>query len=208
MSEKKEISAGLCANGFPNAHSETNPRGIPKAPFVDRVEDYVTSHEEVETTLRNFQEMINKYQFMEMNLQKRLAGLKEKIPDIQKTLETVQFLKIRGADAEPINTTFELNETLYAKAEVQATDEVYVWLGANVMLAYPIDEAETLLSGKLKAAKTSETNFEEDLDFVREQITTMEVALARVYNWDVVQKRKEKEKGEPSEQKGKAIATA
>ncbi|KAL5624980.1 hypothetical protein BROUX41_005040 [Berkeleyomyces rouxiae] len=196
MSSKKELAAG-----------ETNPRGIPKAPFVDRVEDYVTSHEEVEGTLRNFQEMINKYQFMEMNLQKRLAGLKEKIPDIQKTLETVQFLKLRGTDAEPIDTTFELSETLYAKASVPATNEVYVWLGANVMLAYPVDEAETLLTGKLSAAKTSESNFEEDLDFVREQITTMEVALARVYNWDVVQKRKNKtEKGEASENKDKAIA--
>lgn len=36
---------------------------------------------------------------MEMNLQKRLAGLKEKIPDIQKTLETVQFLKMRGVSS-------------------------------------------------------------------------------------------------------------
>jgi hypothetical protein len=36
-----------------------------------------------------------KYQFMEMNLQRRMTGLKEKIPDIQKTLDTVQFLKLR-----------------------------------------------------------------------------------------------------------------
>lgn len=36
-----------------------------------------------------------KYQFMELNLQKRMAGLKDKIPDIQKTLDSVQFLKLR-----------------------------------------------------------------------------------------------------------------
>jgi hypothetical protein len=36
-----------------------NPRGIPQAPFVDRVEDYVSSRDEVEQTLRNFQEMIS-----------------------------------------------------------------------------------------------------------------------------------------------------
>ena len=86
---------------------------------------------------------------------------------------------------------------------------------ANVMLSYPIDEAETLLSTKFKAATQSLKNCEEDLDFLREQVTvclvlrfaffagggfanagniqTMEVAVARVYNWDVVQKRKEKE---------------
>jgi hypothetical protein len=39
------------------------------------------------------------------------------------------------------------------------------------MLAYPIPEAETLLEGKLKAAKDSLGNCEEDLDFLREQIT-------------------------------------
>ena len=39
------------------------------------------------------------------------------------------------------------------------------------MLAYPISEAETLLEGKLDAAKSNLANCEEDLDFLREQIT-------------------------------------
>lgn len=39
------------------------------------------------------------------------------------------------------------------------------------MLSYPIDEAETLLVSKLAAAKQSYANCEEDLDFLREQIT-------------------------------------
>lgn len=30
-----------------------------------------------------------------MNLQKRMGGLKDKIPDIQKTLDSVKFLKLR-----------------------------------------------------------------------------------------------------------------
>lgn len=36
-----------------------------------------------------------KYQFMEQNNQRRVAGLQDKMPDIQKTLETVRFLKTR-----------------------------------------------------------------------------------------------------------------
>ena len=79
------------------------------------------------------------------------------------------------------------------------------------MLAYPIAEAETLLEGKLSGAQQTLENCEEDLDFLREQITvryltlfrrlfeliagwvqTLEVATARVYNWDVSMKRKEK----------------
>ncbi|KAF2086230.1 Prefoldin, subunit 3 [Saccharata proteae CBS 121410] len=177
----------------------TNPRGIPYAPFIDKVEDYVTSRAEVEGTLKSFQEMISKYQFMEVNQQRRSVGLKDKIPDIQKTLDTVKFLATRKPGSDPIETTFELNDTLYAKAKVPPTEEVYLWLGANVMLSYSIPEAETLLQGKLSAAQQSLANCEEDLDFLREQITTLEVATARVYNWDVAMRRKEKAEFEATE---------
>jgi len=37
----------------------TNPRGIPYALFLENVEDYLTTREDVEPTLRNFQEMIS-----------------------------------------------------------------------------------------------------------------------------------------------------
>ena len=37
----------------------TNPRGIPYAPFVDKVEDYVSSRAEVDGTMKSFQEMIS-----------------------------------------------------------------------------------------------------------------------------------------------------
>jgi hypothetical protein len=79
------------------------------------------------------------------------------------------------------------------------------------MLSYPIPEAISLLQAKLDTAQSSLEACEEDLDFLREQITvrtrlrpqlhvkcadyvikTMEVATARVYNWDVVQRRKDR----------------
>jgi hypothetical protein len=37
----------------------TNPRGIPRAPFVDKVEEFVTSPEEINATLRKFDEMLS-----------------------------------------------------------------------------------------------------------------------------------------------------
>jgi hypothetical protein len=36
-------------------------------------------------------------------------------------------------ETEPIETTFELNETLYSRANIPATDEVYIWLGVRAM---------------------------------------------------------------------------
>ena len=45
--------------------------------------------------------MISKYQFMELNLQRRVTGLKGKMPDIQKTLDVVRFLKLKKVGIEP-----------------------------------------------------------------------------------------------------------
>lgn len=45
------------------------------------------------------------------------------------------------------------------------------YVQANVMLSYPLPEAEALLQEKLDAAQASFSNCEEDLDFLREQIT-------------------------------------
>lgn len=103
--------------------------GIPTAPFVETVEDFVTTLEDVDRVLQQFQEAIAKYKFMQDSLQKTAANLGEKIPDITKTLQTVQFLASRTEEDEPFVTNFELNDTLYAKASVPHTESVYIWLG-------------------------------------------------------------------------------
>lgn len=50
------------------------------------------------------------------------------------------------------------------------------------MLMYPLEEAIDLLSGKLAAAQKSQDETIEDLEWLREQITVMEVNFARVHN--------------------------
>lgn len=45
------------------------------------------------------------------------------------------------------------------------------------MLSYPLSEAEELLQSKLSAAKASMKNCEEDLDFLREQITVSVLSI-------------------------------
>jgi DNA-binding transcriptional regulator YiaG len=50
------------------------------------------------------------------------------------------------------------------------------------MLLYPLAEAVLLLSEKLAVAKRSLRHTKEDLEFLREQITVMEVNFARVHN--------------------------
>ncbi|EUC58690.1 prefoldin subunit 3, putative [Rhizoctonia solani AG-3 Rhs1AP] len=190
----------------------TNPRGIPHAPFVSDIEQHIGGPEaESESALRQFQEAIAKYRYMELNLNQRKSGLEEKIPDIKKSLSVVEHLiaqrkPTKGEDDDDLEddeeddevdkkriTTFELNDTLYAQAEIEETDTVYLWLGANVMLAYKLPEARELLASKLSSAQQNLSNVIEDLEFLREQITIMEVNTARVYNWDVRRRRLKRE---------------
>ncbi|OCT65852.1 prefoldin subunit 3 isoform X2 [Xenopus laevis] len=68
---------------------------------------------------------------------------------------------------------------------------------ANVMLEYDINEAQALLEKNLSTASRNLGSTEEDLDFLRDQFTTSEVNMARVYNWDV----KRRNKDDPSKSK-------
>jgi hypothetical protein len=72
------------------------------------------------------------------------------------------------------------------------------------MLSYPLPEAQKLLSEKLTAARANLAGLISDLEFLREQITIMEVNTARVYNYDV-RRRRENGGVNPSEDSRTAV---
>jgi hypothetical protein len=37
------------------------------------------------------------------------------------------------SSSQPLTTHFELNDTLFAEAEIEDTDEVYLWLGVRLI---------------------------------------------------------------------------
>ncbi len=57
------------------------------------------------------------------------------------------------------------------------------------MLSFSLDEASNLLEEKSASTKKSLDRCRDDLDYLQEQITTMEVNIARTHNWDVQRKR-------------------
>ena len=83
---------------------------------------------------------------------------------------------------------------LYASAEVEPTGSVGLWLGANVMVEYPYADAQNILSVSLSNARERLAICDSDLDMLRDQIITVEVNMARVFNFDVKQRRLLKDK--------------
>ncbi|KAH0870070.1 hypothetical protein HID58_077092 [Brassica napus] len=117
------------------------------------------------------------------------ASLVAKIPDIEKCLEVVGTLEARKGTGEALLADFEVSEGIYSRACIEDTDSVCLWLGANVMLEYSCEEATALLKNNLENAKASLEVLVADLQFLRDQVTVTQVTIARIYNYDVQQRR-------------------
>ena len=180
--------------------AESKPHGgIPEASFLEDVDSFMKKVENAsaEAVIKRLDEQHQKYKFWEVNLLQRKKRLKQQMPDIISTLEMVKFLKAEKSSFSSLSTQFLLNENVYATATIPPTDTAYLWLGANVMLEYTIDDAEQLLKKNLETAQEGLKSTTSDLDFLRDQYTTTEVNMARVYNWDVQRRKKEGKSTDP-----------
>ena len=119
------------------------------------------------------------------------ANLKVKLPDINKTIEAVAMLKKRSqGEIKEIETHFLVSDNIWAKAKIpNESGNVGLWLGANVMVEYTHDDALKLLLRNQKNAEEKLAETQSDCDFLRDQITTTEVNMARVYNQGVANKQ-------------------
>lgn len=120
---------------------------------------------------------------MEAALRARKVRYDASIVEMEASKEAVETLK-----RTPTSLTydFELGSTLYAKSIIPPTDSgrrIGLWLGSGIMLEYETEEAISFLDGKLGERRQELAKVEHDLTFVRRQITTMEVNMARLYNY-------------------------
>uniref|UniRef100_A0A7S4V1X5 CS domain-containing protein n=1 Tax=Alexandrium monilatum TaxID=311494 RepID=A0A7S4V1X5_9DINO len=172
-------------------------RGIPEAIFIENVEA-ICQHRKPADVVQKLQELYSKYQYMQSSLAAQRASLKAKLPDIVSALETVNHLverKAEAAEGETAEYTYQLCENIWCKAEAPPSATVCLWLGANCMLEYTLEEAVELLRTNEANARTSLKGLDEDIAFLRDQITTTEVNIARTHNYGVKlrQKRTEEE---------------
>ncbi|XP_010558452.1 PREDICTED: probable prefoldin subunit 3 [Tarenaya hassleriana] len=168
----------------------TERRGIPAAKFIEDVETYLSqSGLDSNSALAFLQERLQQYKVVEMKLLAQQRDLQAKIPDIEKCLDVVATLQARKGTGEALTADFEVSEGIYSRACIEDSDSVCLWLGANVMLEYSCEEATTLLKNNLENAKASLKVLVADLQFLRDQVTITQVTIARIYNWDVHQRR-------------------
>ncbi|XVE65496.1 hypothetical protein DITRI_Ditri08aG0004500 [Diplodiscus trichospermus] len=186
--ESKNMAAASSSSTSPQTTTER--RGIPGAQFVEDVETYLSQTGlDVNSSLAFLQERLQQYKLVEMKLLAQQRDLQAKIPDIEKCLDVVTTLQAKKGTGEALIADFEVSEGIYSRARIEANDSVCLWLGANVMLEYSCEEATSLLKKNLENAKASLEVLIADLQFLRDQVTITQVTIARVYNWDVHQRR-------------------
>jgi len=139
-------------------------------------------------------EQYRRFKYLEGKVSEQKEVLKLKLPEIEQALDIVKHLKEQQSVKEPMKTHFELTSHIWAEANVTKNGTVYLWLGANIMVEYSYDEAIALLSNNLSQGKISLENYSKDLDYLKDQITVTEVNVARIFNWDVKERRKNKNK--------------
>ena len=173
--------------------NDMNTKKIPKVVFIENTEAWVEKYTD-DALFAQMNELYQKYKFMEQNLLRSRQNLKVKLPDIKKTLEMVAMMKAKfESEKKDMDTNFLLSDNIWAKAKIpNVTGKVGLWLGANVMVEYSYDEAVKLLGKNLHNAEQKITETDTDLDFLKDQITTTEVNLARIYNQGVLNSKKTK----------------
>ncbi|CAL5219403.1 g1228 [Coccomyxa viridis] len=161
---------------------------VPKAEFISDVGAFLEGRT-ADAALQELEENYKKYKYIEQELRQSRVRLMTKVPEIAKALSAVELLIQKQEADEEVTLDFSLSEQVYAKAKVKDVTSVGLWLGADVMLDYPLEDAKQLLSTNLENAKRNLENNTRELEVLKDFTTITEVSIARVYNHDLMRKK-------------------
>lgn len=179
---------------------DVNPRGIPKALFIDLNDTKITSN--LELTVVNVQQNLQKYEYMLKSKDQQLKTITDITKDIKTNVKVIETLIAQNDDSDDEDEEFqdiqyELEDGLFAFASIPTkseTNTVSLWLGSGILMEFTYEEALQILNEKSFVYTSKINEIMEDIEYLREQITTLQVNLSKVYNYSVLQKRKLEQK--------------
>eukprot|EP00898_Chlorokybus_atmophyticus_P008164 jgi/Chlat1/8349/Chrsp80S07783 len=168
---------------------------LPPAQFIEDVEKWLDGRE-ADIAIQQLNNNYQQYKLAESKLLQQRVALQSKLIDINKALDVVKLLQAKEGTGEKVEADFEVAEHVYAKVDISEARTVSLWLGANVMLEYSLEEAFELLQKNSTTAASSLEAMQADLQRLRDSITITEVSVARVHNHDVKTRRLARQRGE------------
>jgi len=160
------------------------------AQFIEDVAAHV-GERDVDEVMEAMRARYGRYKRLEAELQQARIRLSTQLPDVRRSLDAIEALceKRDRGDASGTTVKYQLTEATFADATVETPESAYLWLGANVMLEYTLDEARELLGANAAACESGLEANARDLAVLKDNATVMEVNMARVYNFDVKRQR-------------------
>uniref|UniRef100_A0A914EST1 Prefoldin subunit 3 n=1 Tax=Acrobeloides nanus TaxID=290746 RepID=A0A914EST1_9BILA len=168
-------------------------KGVPKAAVIENVEEFLNANKlALNEAQKKVEENFRKYKYIEASVSAQQEKILLNLPDYKNSLNIIKALSDeKDKGKESIDVSYKLAENIYSKAVVDNIDEVCLWLGASVMVAYDLEEAKQVLEKNIADIEKWNNDLNEELDFIKDQITTTEVNIAHIYNYGVLQKQKE-----------------
>eukprot|EP00871_Galdieria_phlegrea_P002830 jgi/Galph1/3548/GphlegSOOS_G2238.1 len=167
---------------------------VPAAKFFENIDKVIEDNGGATKVFQCLEQLYTRYKILNSSLMRQKKSFQDKIPDLCNALEVIGWLRSRSMEEEEkggFETTFELADNIYVSADVTNPQVICLWLGANVMVEYSFEEAEKLLQENLDGANERIQQLDKELSFLREQMTTTEVNISRVYGAQLAQQQQQ-----------------
>lgn len=182
---------------------EKGPLGIPLAPFASDVLDLLSlppyGGGTIDSTMFKLKELLMKYQVMEQNLLRQRQSVEMAKQEMDRSIDAVRMITNSDSDdnenirskegVTECSYEFECADTLLCSAIITDTSKVGIMLEKDKAVYLSPSEALTFIKKRLGEFEIQAQQIEEALYFLREQVTTMEVNMARLHNLRVEQGR-------------------
>lgn len=164
-------------------------KGVPTADTITDVDGYLKEHKlTIEEAQKKVEEDFRKYKIVEANLTSQREKLRETEPDFLRGRELLTKLQeaLANPDYEwPMEVRYPLADQVFSTAYVDKTDTIYILLGCQTMAEVTVDEADKIFSKNLVDINKLKNDLSEEINFVKDQITTTEVNMAHLFNYNV-----------------------
>ncbi|VDN58069.1 unnamed protein product [Dracunculus medinensis] len=130
---------------------------IPTAEILEDVAEFLKREGDIsaEEGVKRLDMLYKKYKKVEQQLLAQKLRLNAKLPELEESLKVIEVLEIKEKNKEPFSLTYMVSDHAYAKARVNRSDKVLLWLGANVMAEYSLEKARRIL----------ETNYDQGMTY-------------------------------------------
>eukprot|EP01069_Polyplicarium_translucidae_P013466 Polyplicarium_translucidae@DN984_c0_g1_i1.p1 len=162
-------------------NGQGGPRSIPRCAVIRDPSDFVKEDSTAMGLLQSLDELHRKYSYIERSLRTELATLESnslELKDAISVVKSLKTLKEENPNSEAVPTLHKMADNVYVRASIKPTDEVLLWIKADTLLSYSLDDALELLTKNMKAAEGSLVKLEEDINYVRTQLMACELNMA------------------------------